>query len=384
MRICLLGLDNLPVLAPEYRQHTVGGESVQQTLLARALARRGHEVSMVATDYGQQDGAQWDSIRVFKAYRPGAGLPALRFIHPRWTGLWSALSRAGADLYYTSCAGMHVGLLALFCWRARRRFVFRTASDSDCDPSRLLVRFARDRWLYQYGLRRAGAILTQSARQSRALKHHYALQSRTAAMLVESPRADALRDLDVLWASNVRRVKRADRILDLAGQLPGVTIHMVGGSLPGEEALFASVTQAAAAHPNVRFHGRLSYQDANALYDRAKVLVNTSEVEGFPNAYLQAWIRGVPVVTLIDPDAVIEREGLGVAAKSPARIAEAVGHLLGDAAAWRLASDRCRAFMAREYGEEKVLAPYLTAFEQLADDSGAAPAMIAREGAHHA
>jgi len=34
MKICLLGLDNLPVLAPEYREHTVGGESVQQTLLA--------------------------------------------------------------------------------------------------------------------------------------------------------------------------------------------------------------------------------------------------------------------------------------------------------------------------------------------------------------
>ena len=51
----------------------------------------------------------------------------------------------------------------------------------------------------------------------------------------------------------------------------------------------------------------------DALYDRAKVLVNTSDVEGFPNSYLQAWIRGVPVVTLIDPDGVIEREGLGVA-----------------------------------------------------------------------
>src|SRR5258708_3779123 len=109
MKICLLGFHNLPVLAPEYAQHTVGGESVQQTLLARALARRGHEVSMVVADHGQPDGAQWESIRVFKAYDLDAGLPVLRFIHPRWTGLWSALARADADLYYTSCAGMHVG-----------------------------------------------------------------------------------------------------------------------------------------------------------------------------------------------------------------------------------------------------------------------------------
>jgi len=384
MKICLLGFHNLPVLAPEYAQHTVGGESVQQTLLARALARRGHEVSMVVADHGQPDGAQWESIRVFKAYDLDAGLPVLRFIHPRWTGLWSALARADADLYYTSCAGMHVGLLALFCWRARRRFVFRTASDSDCDPSRLLVRFARDRWLYHYGLRRADAILTQSAFQAGALERHYALQGRTAAMLVEAPRAAAFRDLDVLWTSNVRRVKRPDRILELAGQLPGLMIHMVGGSLAGEEALFASVRDAARARDNVTFHGRLPYRDANALYDRAKVLVNTSDVEGFPNSYLQAWIRGVPVVTLIDPDAIIEREGLGVAVKSPTHLADAVGHLLGDTAAWRAASARCRVFMAREYGEDKVLAPYIAAFEQVMRDGGVASGLVARQGAHHA
>src|SRR5687768_17852854 len=89
MKICFVGLDNLPVLAPEYREHYIGGESVQQTLLARALARRGHQVTMVVGDYGQADGARWDSIRTWKAYPADAGIPVLRFIHPRWTGLWA-------------------------------------------------------------------------------------------------------------------------------------------------------------------------------------------------------------------------------------------------------------------------------------------------------
>ncbi|TLZ54748.1 MAG: hypothetical protein E6K22_04660, partial [Gammaproteobacteria bacterium] len=169
MKICFLGLDNLPVLSPEHREHYVGGESVQQTLLARALTARGHEVSMVTADYGQADGAVWDGIRVHKAYRPDAGLPVLRFVHPRWSGLWSALARADAQLYYTSCAGMQVALLALFCARRGRRFVFRSASDSDCDRSKLLIRYARDRWLYAWGLRRADAILVQSAAQAASL-----------------------------------------------------------------------------------------------------------------------------------------------------------------------------------------------------------------------
>jgi glycosyltransferase involved in cell wall biosynthesis len=383
MKICFVGFHNLPVLAPEYRQHTIGGESVQQTLLGRALARRGHDVSMVVADYGQRDGAKWEAIRVFKAYRPDAGIPVLRFIHPRWTGMWSALRRADADLYYTSCAGMHVGLVALFCRRYRRRFVFRTASDTDCDRSSLLVRFARDRWLYAYGLRRANAILVQSGSQAETLARNYGLTGRVAGMLVETPLPVAVRDIDVLWVSNIRREKRPDRVLELAGRLPEVKIHMVGGSLPGEEALFLDVRLTATTTANVSFHGRLSYWDANELYGRAKLFVNTSDVEGFPNSYLQAWIRGVPVVTLIDPDGVIEREGLGLAARSAAQIPSAITHLLSNPAAWKAASDRCLAFMARQYGEHKVLAAYLDTFQKVMRTDADKAELIASSKVRH-
>ena len=382
MKICLVGLDNLPVLAPEYRRHTIGGESVQQTLLARALARRGHEVSMVVADYGQDDGARWDAIRVLKAYAPSAGLPLLRFVHPRGTGLWAALARADADLYYTSCAGMQVGLLAAFCAYAGRRFVFRTASDTDCDRSRLLVQFARDRWLYAYGLRRADAILVQSAWQAEALARSYALPGRVAEMFVDQPSAAAERDIDVLWVSNIRKVKRPDRALALAWRLPEATIHMVGGPLRGEEALFQAVRNAASTRSNIVFHGRLSYWDTNRLYDRARLLVNTSDIEGFPNSYLQAWVRGVPVVTLIDPDRVIEREGLGAAVGSPAALVAAVRHLLDDAATWQTLSDRCRNFMARKYGEDQVLATYLETFEQVIRPGHAAKSLASHPSPH--
>jgi glycosyltransferase involved in cell wall biosynthesis len=382
MKICFVGLENLPVLASEYGRHNIAGEGVQQTLLGRALARRGHQVSMVVWDYGQNDGVEWEGIRVFKAYRPDAGLPALRFIHPRWTGMWSALARADADLYYTSCAGMHVGLVSLFCQRHGKRFVFRTASDTDCDGSRLLVPFARDRWLYAYGLQRADAVLVQSVSQSETLGRNYGLAGRVAGMLVEKPALVSERDIDVLWVSNIRRVKRPDRILELAEQLPEVKIHMVGGPLPGEEALFQDVRERAASKANLTFHGRLSYLDAGHLYGRAKVLVNTSDVEGFPNSYLQAWIRGVPVVTLIDPDRTIEREGLGVAATSAAQIPAAVRHLLGDATAWKAASDRCRAFMEREHGEDKILAAYLGTFEEVMRLGAGDAKMVMSSGPH--
>jgi len=57
-------------------------------------------------------------------------------------------------------------------------------------------------------------------------------------MLVEKVQPAAARDIDVLWVSNIRRVKRPDRILELAEGLPEVKIHMVGGPLSGEGSSF--------------------------------------------------------------------------------------------------------------------------------------------------
>ncbi len=382
MRICFLGLENLPVLAPEFGGFSVGGAQVQQTLLARALARAGHTVSMVVADYGQPDGCSWDGVRTFRACAPDAGLPLLRFVYPRWTSIWSALRRADADLYYTSCAGMQVGLLAAFCHQHGKPFVFRIASDTDCDPSTVLVRLARDRWLYRRGLRRANAILVQSQHQASLLASRFGLPSRRAGSLVDAPeRSTVARDIDLLFVGNIRAIKRPDVMLALAARLPALSVHMVGGALPGEEALYHSTQRQAAALPNVVFHGRLPYADTNALYRRARLLVSTSQVEGFPNTYLQSWVRGVPVVALFDPDGVIRRERLGIAADSSDGLRDAVEALLGEPGAWEAASERCRAFMAREYGEASMIAPYIETFESIVDagatDGTAAVALAA-------
>lgn len=362
-RICLLGLDSLPVLADGYEQHRIGGESVQHALLAHALVQRGHEVGLVVRDLGQPDGVRWHRVAVHKAFASEAGWPLLRFAHPRATGLWAALDRADADLYYTSCAGMEIGLLAAFCRARGRACVFRTASDDDCVARPTLVRHARDRWLYRHGLRRSHAILVQSEQQARALRDHFGLPSRVAGMLVEPGAPAARRDIDLLWVANVRAVKCPDRMLALARALPAARTHIAGGMLPGEEALYRRIEQAAAGVAGLRFHGRLAYRATKALFGRARLLVNTSDLEGFPNTYLQAWANGVPVVALIDPDHLIESRGLGIAVRRPEELAAAAQRLLDDRGAWEAASARCLEFMAREHGADRVLRPYLETFE---------------------
>lgn len=363
-RICFVGLPNLAVLAPEFDRSGASGEPVQQTLLAKALARRGYDVSMVTADSGQPDGATWHGVTTFKAFAPQAGLPVLRFVHPRWTGLWSALRRADADVYYSSCAGGLAGQVAMFCaWRGRR-YVFRVASDSDCLPDALIIKrwYCRDKRLYQYGLKQADAVLAQSVRQQELLLRNFGRQSSLAQMIVGASGTNldfARRDVDALWVSNIRRLKRPDILLDIAAQLPRVSFHIVGGTVAGERGLFDEVQGRAREAPNVTFHGPLAYDNAAALYGRARVFVNTSDMEGFPNTYLQAWASGTPVVAFFDPDGIIAEHGLGIAVRSREEMIAAVHTLSQDEAAWNAARARCLAYIEGRYGEDVVLQKYL-------------------------
>lgn len=372
MRICFVGLETLPVLSREYNRHGVGGEQVQHALLARAFARRGADVSVVCLDYGQPDGTRVDGVAVFKSYCRQAGIPALRFVTPRLTGLWSALRRADADVYYTSCAGMQVGIVAAFARMHGRSSCFRVAHDSDCDPSRLLIQYRRDKWLYEFGLRRANAILAQSEQQQRALQRNYGLDSRVAGMLVEPPlqqRGFAARDVDVLWVNNIRPFKRPELLLELARRMPAIKFHMVGGPQPGEQKLYERIEADARSLPNVVFHGRVPYHDVNALYEQARVFVNTSNSEGFPNSYLQAWRRGTPVVAFFDPDGVNARHALGATPQDLAGMSNAVSRLLVDADDWDACSQACRRFMDEQFAEARVLRSYSEVFAQLAATS---------------
>jgi glycosyltransferase involved in cell wall biosynthesis len=365
MKICFLGLDNLPVLAPEFGAHGIGGEQVQQSLLAKVFASQHHEVSMVVYDYGQADLATWHGITTYKAYRQDAGFPVIRFVYPRWTSLWKTLRKINADIYYMSCAGMHLGMLAMFCKRHGGKLVFRVAHDFDCDPKNLLIQYWRDKKLYEYGLRHADGILVQSEQQRRAMFENYGLNSVVAEMLVDTPTKSVSRDVDVLWVNNLRQFKRPDLFLALAKRLPQLKFHMIGGPQPGFSELFESIRCEALQIPNLTFHGGVPYQKMDEKYSGARVFVNTSDSEGFPNSYLQAWIRGTPVVAFFDPDAVIEREGLGRAVSNLDEMARSVSELVEDQQCWSEASRRCKAYMAVAHAESRIVRPYLDMFEKL-------------------
>lgn len=94
---------------------------------------------------------------------------------------------------------------------------------------------------------------------------------------------------------------------------------------------------------NVEFLGAVAPEEMPALYDRAGVFVNASDVDNQPLSIIEAFASGLPVVTTDAggiPDMVANEEtGLMVNRGDHEAIAEQVIRLLSDAdLAWRLAA----------------------------------------------
>jgi glycosyltransferase involved in cell wall biosynthesis len=57
--------------------------------------------------------------------------------------------------------------------------------------------------------------------------------------------------------------------------------------------------------PNLEVLGFQPLPEVEKQFDRARVLISTSEMEGFPNVFLQAMRRGIPIVSFVDPDGMV-------------------------------------------------------------------------------
>lgn len=359
-KICFIESQSYSVLNSKTRRSRTGGESVQHSLLARAFAEKGWQVNLISMDVGQEDRAVIDGIQTWKTYKKSAGLPYLRFFHPRLTSIWRALKNADADIYFQSCAGLMTGVVARFVASRKRKMIFRVAHDTDCIPGQQLIGLARDRHIYDYGLRRAHLISAQSENQQQALNDNYGLPSIVVDMAAEIPELDPAleRDIDVLWVNNFRGFKRPELLVEIAKNMPDVSFAMIGGQMRGFEELFQSVEEAAKEVDNLQFIGAVPYSEVNSYFARSKLFLNTSDSEGFPNSFLQAWVRQVPVVSYFDPDGLIESKGLGISVNSQNDFEEALSKLLEDSSERQQMGDRARQFVIDRYSSQAIAREY--------------------------
>lgn len=365
-RICFVAPNIYPVLAGALNISIIGGAEFRQSMLARVLTAGNYEVSVITQDYGQSENELIDGIRIFKTHAPQGGIPILRYIYPRLSSVIHCLHKANADIYYQSCASHLTGVVAWYCQRRHARSVYGGASETDFMYGQERVKYARDRRLYRWGLRHVDAIVTQTERQAALVRQHYQREARIIPNLYKRPMRKRSQCAElILWVGGIRQVKRPDRFIALARTLPQYHFRMIGGAVGNNSKAinyYESIRTQAAAVENLEFLGFVPVDETESHFDEARVLINTSEHEGFPNTFLQAWSRGIPVVSYFDTG--VGKDGirpfLFVTNKKEA--AAGLVNLLADDRAWCNMSKACRSYFYERFTPSKVVKDYADLF----------------------
>ena len=312
-----------------------GGAERQMTLLARTLVEQGRAVAHVIHAPRNPAAPPYPLTLVYREPFP-AGSPALRPLREA-ARVWRALRRADAEVVIVRSASPAVGVAALFCTRHRRALVFSSSNVSDFTLEKMPGRVSRA--LYGFGVRRARAVVIQSEDQRRMALDRYPSLRRVIRIpsFVEQARVEHDGAGDVfLWFSRCVEQKRPLQYVELARAVPEARFVMIPVPEGRDTTLLNEVRRVGASIPNLEILEPLPHARLAEFVARAVAVVNTSTLEGVPNAFLEAWAAGIPVLTLtFDPDGVVARERLGVVANGSWD-----AFVTGARELWRMRDDR--------------------------------------------
>jgi glycosyltransferase involved in cell wall biosynthesis len=287
-------------------QATFGGAEVDLYLLGTELAKDPvFRVNFITADYGQAHEEIINGITVLKS---------LTFHENSLSGawkIWRAMKKANADIYFFETASAGVPLAAMFCRWNKKRLVYRTASMLECNGQ-----WVRDKKIlgkaFAWGLRKAGAVITQNTKDQKNLLDTLNVSSVVISNGLPIPPADSTKKEYILWVGRSEAVKGPRRFIELARQFPNDNFTMICSPATGDSDYENLKKEAIAVH-NLTFSGKVPFQETNKYFQKAKVFVNTSDSEGFPNTFVQAAAAGTAILSYaVNPDEFLTHYSCGL------------------------------------------------------------------------
>lgn len=306
-KICFVSLNSYPLLV-EKATGSYGGSEVQTTLLAKELLNHGFEVTFITYNFEFSEIIdEFKSIKIISCMNNNDGKIT------KIMRLWKAMSKANAEIYYHHAGGA-VGIIALFSYLKRKKYLLHVASDGHFYKRDGFKFFTLiDKLGLTLDILLANVIITQNEFQRNFIRKHYKKSSIILKTMFPIPKSEFVKEEPpaVLWVGSIMDIKQPELFLDLAQELPMVRFIMIGGSR-GDEMLDRAIEARKKSLPNLEFLGYVPFDQIDRFFEKSSVFVNTSKFEGFPITFIQAWSCNLPVVSLnADPDEIICKNKLG-------------------------------------------------------------------------
>lgn len=348
-----------------------GGAEYQTTKLAAGLAECGFAVSHIVYPVIHADPERVGRIRLVirSPYRGEGGFASkLR----EAMAIWRALAKADADVYILRGFGLHIPVGVIFSKLRRRKVVFSGSNDIDFTPEARGSSRGMIAAIYRRAIGGADQIIAQTDQQAEIARRRFAGRPiEVIRSFCEPAEPVDERDEDpyFFWVGRLVDYKRPFAFVELARAVPEASFRMLcvpTGETPSE--MTARLVNEAAGIGNLDFVSPRPRSQVLEITARATAMVLTSEAEGMPNVLLEAWMRGVPALSLsFDPDGIIRRHQLGIVADDDAeKLAAGARELLADPELRRRMGQNGRDYVVSTHSPEAVTARWRAAISRLA------------------
>lgn len=249
------------------------------------------------------------------------------------------------DIVYQRGLKAHTGLVAMYTKKkSQSRSVFHIAHDDNVDtsagggPSKFDLLGKIDRAMSVYGLKKVDQIIAQSRYQASMLQINF---GRKAAAVVPNfhpfPSEEVVKKASpivVIWVANFKADKRPEVFVRLAEDLlENKNIQFVMIGRPGSDEKYADLHARIERLPNLEYLGETPIEVVNKRLASGHIFVNTSRAEGFPNTFVQAWMRKVPTLSVsVNPDEILTDGKIGFFSGSYERLRGDILRLVNDEA----------------------------------------------------
>lgn len=299
-----------------------GGAEYQAYLIAKSLDPSKFDIFFLTFNMREK---KLITIDGFKIYSIKTSNVLFKFGKPYFLYYFSIkkiLSREKPDIVYRRMGSATPGILCLLKKKIGFKLIWACAHITDLEKIKIhgiknILTYCDDLFRI-YGIRNADQILVQTYDQKQTLMKNFRRPSILFSNVHPAPASPDSITKDstavrIVWIANFKKWKQPELFIRLADQckdLSGTRFIMAGRI--GSDKNWGRMRNRIQSLSQVEYRGEMPLHDVNHLLAKSHIFVNTSLHEGFPNTFIQAWMRRLPVISLhVDPDDIIKNNRIG-------------------------------------------------------------------------
>ena len=366
IKICFVSLNSYPLLK-KFDLGYAGGAEIQQVAISKKLAEKGYNIIFITYGTGNSIETESCGIKILQTYSRSHAKDINLFKKIYY--LYLKMQAADADIYYYHAGSP--GIVTIIAKLLRKKIVYHIASDALIIEKNIIKKNLIENILGKIGnwidIKLSNAIISQNNFQKLLLKKKFGKESILIKNVVDLPPIDnnKTNKENILWIGTIRSVKQPEIFLKITEQFPNNRFIMIGGMGESIE-LFEKIKNKSKTIKNLEFKGFIPHDKIYTHYTEAILMINTSEIEGFPNIFLEAWMYSIPILSLnVDPDGIIAKYKMGYCSYSIDQLIIDLRYLLDNRKLIKTMGQNGRRYIEENHDIKKIILQYEQLFSNM-------------------